>query len=120
MTITERAAALIEGSVRRGTSLIVAGIASFNRWQLPPRDARHPVLTGNYPAMSDELTLTVLALKNVMLTELDGRYMRIRLNPIDVDPRSYHFFTGDVCSTVSESRMVARFGIATAGSDQRH
>ena len=95
MTVTERAAALIEGAVRGVSSPVISGIASFNRWRLPPRDAPHPLLTGIHQPMTEELTLTDLAVEGVIPPELDGRYVRIGPNPVDPDPRSYHFFTGD-------------------------
>ena len=95
MTVAERAAALIEGAVRGVSSPLVSGIAAFNRWRLPPRDAPHPLLTGLHQPMTEELTLTDLVVDGVIPAELDGRYVRIGPNPVDADPRSYHFFTGD-------------------------
>ena len=95
MTVAERAAALIEGAARGVSSPLVSGIAAFNRWRLPPRDAPHPLLTGLHQPMTEELTLTDLVVDGVIPAELDGRYVRIGPNPVDADPRSYHFFTGD-------------------------
>ena len=95
MTVAERAAALIEGAARGVSSPLVSGIAAFNRWRLPPRDAPHPLLTGLHRPMTDELTLTDLVVDGTIPAELDGRYVRIGPNPVDADPRSYHFFTGD-------------------------
>ena len=95
MTVAERAADLIEGAVRAVSSPIVSGIASFNRWRLPPRDAPHPLLTGIHLPMTEELTLHDLAVDGVIPPELDGRYIRIGPNPVKADPRIYHFFTGD-------------------------
>lgn len=95
MTVAERAAALIEGAVRGVSSPLVSGIAAFNRWRLPPRDAPHPLLTGLHRPMTEELTLTDLVVDGIIPAELDGRYVRIGPNPVDADPRSYHFFTGD-------------------------
>jgi 8'-apo-carotenoid 13,14-cleaving dioxygenase len=91
MTVAE----LIEGTVRAVSSPMISGIASFNRWRLPPRDAPHPLLTGIHLPMTDELTLTDLAVDGIIPPELDGRYVRIGPNPVEPDPRSYHFFTGD-------------------------
>ena len=85
----------IEGVVGALLSPVVAGIASFNRRRLPPRDAPHPLLTGIHQPMTDELTLTDLAVEGTIPPELDGRYVRIGPNPAAPDPRSYHFFTGD-------------------------
>ena len=95
MTVAERAGALIEGAVRGVSSPVITGIAAFNRWRLPPRDAPHPLLTGIHLPMTEELTLTDLVVEGVIPPELDGRYVRIGPNPVDPDPRSYHFFTGD-------------------------
>ncbi|MBA2935213.1 carotenoid oxygenase family protein [Sphingomonas sp. CGMCC 1.13654] len=85
----------MEGAVRAVSSPVISGLASFNRWRLPPRDAPHPLLTGIHQPMTEELTLTDLVVEGVIPPELDGRYARIGPNPVDPDPRSYHFFTGD-------------------------
>ncbi len=85
----------IEGAVGAVLSPIVAGIASFNRRRLPPRDAPHPLLTGIHQPMTEELTLADLVVEGAIPPELDGRYVRIGPNPAAPDPRSYHFFTGD-------------------------
>jgi 8'-apo-carotenoid 13,14-cleaving dioxygenase len=95
MTVAERAAVFIEGAVRAVSSPVISGLASFNRWRLPPRDAPHPLLTGIHQPMIEELTLTDLVVEGTIPAELDGRYVRIGPNPVDPDPRSYHFFTGD-------------------------
>lgn len=95
MSVAERASTLIEGAVRTVSSPVITGVAAFNRWRLPPRDAPHPLLTGIHLPMTEELTLTDLDVEGVIPDELDGRYVRIGPNPVDPDPRSYHFFTGD-------------------------
>jgi carotenoid cleavage dioxygenase-like enzyme len=95
MTIKQRATDLIGSGVRAISSPVVTGIAAFNRWRLPPRDAPHPLLTGIHEPMSEELTIEGLEVKGVIPPELDGRYIRIGPNPAAPDPRSYHFFTGD-------------------------
>lgn len=95
MTVAERTAVLFENAVRAVSSPIVSGIASFNRWRLPPRSAPHPLLTGMHRPMTEELTLVDLAVEGVIPPELDGRYVRIGPNPVNADPRTYHFFTGD-------------------------
>jgi carotenoid cleavage dioxygenase len=95
MTVAERAAEFIIDAVRTMSSPVISGLASFNRWRLPPRDAPHPLLTGIHQPMTEELTLTDLVVEGVIPAELDGRYVRIGPNPVDPDPRSYHFFTGD-------------------------
>ncbi len=95
MTLADRAAAAVEGAVRAISSPVIARIAAFNRARLPPRDAPHPLLTGIHRPMTEELTLTDLAVDGVLPPELDGRYVRIGPNAAAADPRSYHFFTGD-------------------------
>ena len=95
MTVAQRAADLIESAVRTVSSPVISGIAAFNRWRLPPRDAPHPLLTGIHRPMTDELTLTDLSVDGTIPPELDGRYVRIGPNPVAPDPRTYHFFTGD-------------------------
>lgn len=85
----------IEGLVGAVLSPVVARIAAFNRGRLPPRDAPHPLLTGIHQPMTEELTLTDLAVEGTIPPELDGRYVRIGPNPAAPDPRIYHFFTGD-------------------------
>jgi carotenoid cleavage dioxygenase len=86
---------LIERAIAPVTGRAIAAIAAFNRWRLPPRDAPHPMLTGLNRPMTEELTLAELAVEGDIPPELDGRYVRIGPNPIDADPRTYHFFIGD-------------------------
>ncbi len=86
---------VIEGAVGAVLSPVVSGIASFNRWRLPPRDAPHPFLTGFHEPMREELTLHDLPVEGAIPRELDGRYVRIGPNPAAPDPRTYHFFVGD-------------------------
>lgn len=95
MSMTEHAAALIGSGVRAVASPVVSGIAAFNRWRLPPRDAPHPLLTGIHEPMREELTIETLQVEGTIPAELSGRYVRIGPNPAAPDPRSYHFFTGD-------------------------
>ena len=86
---------IVEAAVRAVSSPMISGIARFNRWRLPARDAPHPLLTGIHAPMTEELTLTDLAVEGTIPPELDGRYVRIGPNPVAPDPRSYHFFAGD-------------------------
>ncbi len=90
-----RLADAVERVVDAVSSPIVSGVAAFNRWRLPPRDAPHPLLTGIHAPMTEELTLFDLAVEGAIPRELDGRYVRIGPNPAAPDPRTYHFFTGD-------------------------
>lgn len=94
-TFARRFERAIDNVVGAIASPIVTGIAAFNKSRLPPRDAPHPLLTGIREPMTEELTLTDLAVEGIIPPELDGRYVRIGPNPADADPRSYHFFTGD-------------------------
>ena len=59
------------------------------------RTGRNPFLAGIYAPMEEELTLTELTVIGAIPPGLDGRYLRIGPNPIDVDPDAYHWFTGD-------------------------
>ena len=86
---------VIEGAVGAVLSPVISGIASFNRWRLPPRDAPHPFLTGVHQPMAEEMTLYDLPVEGVLPRELDGRYVRIGPNAAAADPRTYHFFVGD-------------------------
>jgi carotenoid cleavage dioxygenase len=95
MPTPEHQPAWIERVIAPVTGRAIGAIAAFNRWRLPPRDAPHPMLTGVNRPMTEELTLTELAVDGDIPPELDGRYVRIGPNPIDPDPRTYHFFTGD-------------------------
>ncbi|WP_254604955.1 carotenoid oxygenase family protein [Sphingomonas bacterium] len=101
MTVLRRAAfadsvsQAVDGVVGAVLSPVVTAVAAFNRRRLPPRDAPHPLLTGIHQPMTEELTLTDLAVEGAIPPQLDGRYVRIGPNPAAPDPRSYHFFTGD-------------------------
>jgi 8'-apo-carotenoid 13,14-cleaving dioxygenase len=86
---------VIEGAVGAVMSPVISGIAAFNRWRLPPRDAPHPFLTGVHQPMTEELTLEDLPVEGALPRELDGRYVRIGPNAAAPDPRTYHFFIGD-------------------------
>ncbi len=81
---------LIRGTVTKG----VTALADFNRKRLPHVE-NHPFLTGIHQPMSEEKTLTELAVTGTIPAALDGRYLRIGPNPIAPDPASYHWFTGD-------------------------
>lgn len=82
---------IIRGTVSKG----IGAIADFNRRRLPPLVGDNPFLSGIHAPMRDEITLTELAVTGTIPAGLDGRYLRIGPNPIDADPASYHWFTGD-------------------------
>jgi carotenoid cleavage oxygenase len=53
-------------------------------------------LEGNYAPVHHEHTVTELAVTGTIPGHLDGKYLRNGPNPIaDVDPQTYHWFTGD-------------------------
>lgn len=52
-------------------------------------------LSGIHRPMEAELTLTQLEVRGTIPLALSGRYLRIGPNPVDADPASYHWFTGD-------------------------
>ena len=82
---------LIRGTVNRG----IAALADFNRKRLPPPPGGNPFLTGIHTPLTEELTLTDLAVTGTIPAALNGRYLRIGPNPVSADPASYHWFTGD-------------------------
>jgi carotenoid cleavage dioxygenase len=51
-------------------------------------------LAGNFGPVSDEVTVTELAVTGTVPDFLDGRYLRNGPNPIGADPATYHWFTG--------------------------
>lgn len=81
---------LIRSTVTKG----VNALADFNRKRLPQVEG-HPFLTGIHAPMTEELTLTELAVTGAIPPALDGRYLRIGPNAIAPDPASHHWFIGD-------------------------
>ena len=79
-TFAGRIEQAIDTVVSAIASPIVTRIAAFNKRRLPPRDAPHPLLTGIHEPMTEELTLTDLAVEGIIPPELDGRYVRIGPN----------------------------------------
>ena len=82
---------LIRSTVGKGVGLL----SEVNRRLMPKEAAPHPFLTGIHTPMTEEKTLTELAVEGVIPPQLDGRYLRIGPNPIAPDPAGYHWFTGD-------------------------
>ena len=62
---------------------------------LPAPENANPFLGGIHAPMTEELTLTGLAVDGAIPEGLDGCYLRIGPNPINADPASYRWFTGD-------------------------
>ena len=87
-------ASSMESLIRSTVTKTVTALAEFNRKRLPPVDD-HPFLTGIHAPMTEERTLTELAVTGTIPAALDGRYLRIGPNPIAPDPRSHHWFSGD-------------------------
>ena len=83
---------LIRGAVTKG----VMKVAEFNRNRLAAPDTPHPYLTGIHAPMTEELTLTDLAVDGTIPPELDGRYLRIGPNPLRApNPPAHHWLIGD-------------------------
>lgn len=56
----------------------------------------NPFLTGNFAPVSQEQTVTDLAVTGAIPEHLDGRYLRNGPNPIgQIDPVAYNWFIGD-------------------------
>jgi carotenoid cleavage dioxygenase len=82
---------LIRDTVTKG----VEALATFNRKRMAPPAGGNPFLGGIHTPMTEEMTLTELAVTGTIPAGLDGRYLRIGPNPIEADPASYHWFIGD-------------------------
>ncbi len=82
---------LIRGAVTKG----IDALAKFNRKRLPAPAGDSPFLAGIHAPMTEELTLTELAVTGTIPPGLDGRYLRIGPNPIAPEPAGYHWFIGD-------------------------
>lgn len=83
--------ALVHDTVMKGVEALV----EFNRKRLSPPKGGNPFLSGIHAPMTEEFTLTELAVTGAIPADLRGRYLRIGPNPIAADPASYHWFTGD-------------------------
>ena len=87
-------ASSVESAVRSAVVMGVKAIAGFNRKRLPKVD-NHPYLTGIFAPLTEEMSLTDLAVTGTIPPALDGRYLRIGPNPVAANPASYHWFIGD-------------------------
>lgn len=82
---------LIRGAVTKG----IMKVAEFNRERISGDD-HNPFLEGIHVPMTDERTITALAVSGSIPAELNGRYLRIGPNPAtEQNPAAYHWFTGD-------------------------
>jgi carotenoid cleavage dioxygenase len=52
-------------------------------------------LEGNYAPVHQEVTATDLEVVGTIPPHLEGRYLRNGPNPVEADPATYHWFTGD-------------------------
>jgi len=52
-------------------------------------------LQGNYAPVTEEVTVTELAVTGTLPAYLDGRYLRNGPNPLAADPATYHWFSGE-------------------------
>jgi carotenoid cleavage dioxygenase len=82
---------LVRGTVSKG----IDALAKFNRRRLPALTGDSPFLTGLHAPMTEELTLTELAVTGAIPVGLEGRYLRIGPNPIAPNSGAYHWFIGD-------------------------
>jgi carotenoid cleavage dioxygenase len=87
-------ASAVETAIRSVVTKGIQGVATINR-ALMDKAADHPFLTGIHTPMTEELTLTELAVTGAIPAQLDGRYVRIGPNPFKPDPRGHHWFIGD-------------------------
>lgn len=86
-------ASAVETAVRSTVTKGIALLSEFNRRRMP--EEAHPFLTGIHKPMAGETTIVDLPVTGTIPAGLDGRYLRIGPNPVDPDPRGYHWFTGD-------------------------
>ncbi|MCP3736129.1 carotenoid oxygenase family protein [Sphingomonas sp. RP10(2022)] len=85
----------IENWIRQSLAKGVEALAGYNRKRLREPAGGNPFLTGIHAPMTEEATLTELSVTGTIPAGLDGRYLRIGPNPVDPDPASYHWFSGD-------------------------
>lgn len=89
-------ASTIENAIRSVVTKGVMSVADFNRNRMKASVEPHPFLTGVHAPMTQERTITELAVTGHIPSELDGRYIRIGPNPASPpNAASYHWFLGD-------------------------
>ena len=86
---------LIEHLIRTVVGKGAEGIGAFNRRRLPMPDQPHPFLNGLHAPVREEVSVDNLIVTGAIPPELEGSYLRIGPNPVECDPRSYHWFLGD-------------------------
>ncbi|MDE2435848.1 MAG: carotenoid oxygenase family protein [Sphingomonadales bacterium] len=72
----------------------ITAVADFNRGRMTDT-GEHPFLAGVHAPVTEELTITDLAVTGTIPAQLSGRYVRIGPNPFKPDPRGHHWFIGD-------------------------
>ncbi len=84
----------VESAIRSAVAKGAGVLARYNRKRIGTGEP-HPFLSGLHVPMREEKTLTDLAVTGRIPAALDGRYLRIGPNPVEADPRGYHWFVGD-------------------------
>jgi 8'-apo-carotenoid 13,14-cleaving dioxygenase len=85
----------VEKMIRGTITQAVNRISGFNR-EHRRADAPNPYLTGVHTPMTQELTLTDLAVSGTIPPELNGTYLRNGPNPVTPpNPATHHWFVGD-------------------------
>ena len=87
-------ASIVESTIRSVVTKGVGTVATFNR-KRQPSDRPHAFLSGLHTPVTQERTITDLAVTGSIPPELSGRYVRIGPNPFRPDPRGHHWFVGD-------------------------
>ncbi len=87
-------ASAVETAIRSVVTKGLTTVANVSR-AFQDKDRDHPFLTGIHTPMTEERTLTDLAVTGAIPAELDGRYVRIGPNPYRPDGRGHHWFVGD-------------------------
>ncbi|MBV9892101.1 MAG: carotenoid oxygenase family protein [Rhizobacter sp.] len=85
----------IESAIRSTITKGIVLLADFNRMRLAWDKTPHPYLTGIHRPMTEEKTVTELAVTGQIPPALDGRYVRIGPNPAKPSAAGHHWFVGD-------------------------
>lgn len=87
---------VIENAVRGVVAPIIMGIANLRRARLQPPAGGNPYLHGIHAPLSEEYDLTQLEVHGTIPPELDGEYIRIGPNPMEIkEEGAYHWFVGE-------------------------
>lgn len=87
-------AGVVEKAIRKAITPAITAIADIRRGSLP-EPSTNPFLRGLHTPMTEEKTLTDLAVTGTIPPQLDGRYVRIGPNPHGSVGKGYHWFIGD-------------------------